>query len=486
MRDKVIAFIATVKEREQQLRMAIDSIIGQVDKIHVVLNWYNEIPDWISEKSKIHAHLNSENEYAHDSIWNLVDAENMVEKTNGQSSYYFTLDDDLNYPADYVEKLIICIEKYNRKAVVTVHAANISQPVESYFQCRNVYGFSCWVSEDEQVDQAACGTVAFHSSTIKPTLQDFPIVYMRDLWFSILCKKNNVPIITVSRNMNWITPLATTGDTVYNVSHSNKNLRELKNQVLKEKFLPLLFCNNSDDRYCLITDYGFNDMLMTKSLSTLAEVSGCNKIVFSDKVKNYGLNVLTQYVIPEEVTIGRMGSKVTSQYRFIKSLPDGSKVISADADLYYLKDPFTAFEQDFDIAVTTRPYKYQYPINGGVVMFRVNDKVKSFLSFLTSQVLSRTWKELVEWQALFKHEGNDWYIDQDILCCCWFCKDEILNKFGVKIIDVGPNYNYCPHADGPGTAIGKRLLMAAYNEKSVAVLHLKSRLKELLLDGMLG
>jgi len=487
MKEKVIAFIASVKDREQQLKIVIDSIVGQVDLIHVVLNWYDEVPNWILEKDcKIHAHLNPKNDHAHDSIWNLVDAENMVERINGQSSYYFVFDDDLNYPTDYIEKLIGCIERHDRKAVVTVHGANVAQPVESYYQCRNVYGFSSWLDEDQHVDMAGCGTVAFHSSTIRPTLQDFPIVFMRDLWFSILCKKNNVPIVAIARYKDWITSLETMGETVYEASNNNETLIMLKNRVLKEQFLPLLFCENHNDKYCLITDYDFDEQLMTKSLGTLACVTCCNRVIFSNKAKHYGLRALTQYVTPEEVEIGIAGSKIVTQFRFINNLPDNSKVISADADLYYLKDPFVAFEQDFDIAVTTRAEQYQYPINQGMVMFRVNNRVRGFLNFLASQINERTWLELIEWQKKFNHTGNNWCVGQDMMCVAWLMRDEIQKQFGVNIIDIGPHYNFCPHADGDSTPDGKRKLMKAYNEKSVAVLHLKSRLKELLLDGSLS
>jgi len=503
VQEKRIAFIATVKERENQLKIVINSIIDQVDLIHVVLNWYNEVPKWLVQLMlcdicKIQTHLNPKNCHAHDSIWNLIDAENTVEKINGQSSYYFTLDDDLNYPADYIEKLIESIEYHDRKAVVTVHAANVVQPVDSYYDCRTVYGFSCLLLEDERVDMAACGTVAFHSSAIKPTLQDFPIVFMRDLWFSILCKKNDVPIFAIKRRKDWLTSLETMGDTVYNASRNNKTLRELKDRVLKEKFLPLLFCNTRNDKYCLITDYDFDERLLTRSLQTLACEVDCNRVIFSNRAKHYGFKTLTQYVTPEEVEIGIAGSKIITQFRFINNLPDNSKVISADADLYYLKDPFTAFDieafdgaseqYEWDIAVTTRPEGelHHYPINQGIVMFRVNDKVRNFLEFLASQIFKRTWPELIEWQAKFNHTGNNWCIGQDMMCVAWLLRDWVYEKFGVTIIDVGPKYNFCPHADGAHTEKGKELLMNAYYSRSVSVLHLKSRLKELLLDGMLS
>lgn len=496
MKEKIIAFIASVKEREEQLKIVIESIYDQVDLIHLVLNWYEEVPDWVGDldgEAKIFCHFNPENKNAHDAIWNYLDAENAVlEVKTGwtlserlHENYYFIIDDDILYPQNYIDKLIGCIENHERRAVITVHGANILRPIENYLDSRNVYGYSNRLENDIPVDIAGCGTVAFHSSTIKPTLQDFPFPFCRDLWFSILCAKRKVKIYSVARPSDWLTALKTPGDTVYNATRRSENLQFMKDNVLKEILAPLLYCNLENNKYCLITDYDFDKQLLEKTLSTLSGVSDCNTLVFSNKAKSYGLDILTQYVIPREVKIGRAGSKIVTQFRFIKNLPDNSKVISADADLYFLKDPFVAFKQDFDIAVTTRPDTYQYPINQGVVMLRVNNRVRDFLDFLVSQVYKRTWQALIEWQAKFNHTGNDWCIGQDMMCVAWLHKLWVLKKFGVKIVDIGSEYNFCPHSDGIHTFSGKQKLMNAYNDKSVSVLHLKSKLKELLFDGQL-
>jgi len=476
MSEKRIGLLASVKEREQQLKVVINSLYKQVDEIHLILNYYDAVPKWLY-KNKIFTYCNPTNKNAHDSIWNHV----------WQDGYYLILDDDLLYPIDYFDKLIETIERHERRAVVTAHGTNIKQPVKDWFSCRNTYGFSDILEQDIYVDVAGVGTTAFHSSTfnVLPTLQDFPVPFCRDLYFSIFCKKNNVPIISPQRSYGWILPLKVPGDTVYDTTCKNESLKRIKNRILKEQLLPFLFCDRNNEKYCLITDYDFDEQLMKKSLETLTKVSNCNKIVFSNKAKDYGKNILTQYVIPEEVEIGRAGSKIITHFRFINGLPEGSKVISADADLYYLKDPFIAFEQDFDIAVTTRPEKYHYPINQGMVMFRTSKKLNYFLDFLMSQIFERTWPELIQWQKRFNHQGNDWCIGQDMMCVAWLCRDEIQKRFNVKIVDIGSYWNFCPHADGAQTEQGKQKLMDAYNNKSVAVLHLKSRLKELLLDGLL-
>lgn len=489
--EKITVLLATVKEREEVLKVVLERIYQQLDdkyfdygiEIHLVLNYYTEVPEWIKGLAwNVTPHLNSQNKNAHDAIWQYMP----------KDGYVFICDDDLYYPDNYFEKLIQCIERHNRKAVVTAHGSNIVPPVKDYLTCRNTYGFSDELERDIYVDMAGVGTTAFHASTIQPKLHEFVVPFCRDLYFSILCAKNQIKIVSPQRPFGWIAPLKTPGDTVWDMTNSNTKLQGLKNRILKEQFLPALFCEQDNRKYCLITDYNFDERLLTNTLTSLAKVSDCNMVVFSNRKYNYSTkpsDVLTQYVTSEELKLGRMGSKVLTQYRFITSLPTGAQVISADADLHFLKDPFTAFDkevifsQGFDIAVTTRPYKYQYPINGGVVMFRVTDKLKRFLSFAISQIYERTWPAFIAFQAKFNHSGNDWFCDQDFWNACYLNRQEILERFDVLIDDIGPSWNFHHHADGASTEQGKEQTLKAFQEKSVAVIHLKSRLKELLFDG---
>ena len=500
---------ASVKGREQQLKVALKSIYDQVDEIHLVLNWYMEVPGWIQNLTKIYTYLNPTNQNAHDAIWfrvigleaidNLAN-DHELKIDNYQSRYYFAIDDDLLYPANYVAEMIKCIERHERNAVITAHGANIVRPVKDYFECRRTYGFSDRLERDIFVDMSGVGVSAWHSSTIKPTPNDFPVPFCRDLWFAILAKKNDVPLVSLRRPSKWILPLQTEGETVFELTHSNEKLKALKNRILKEQLLPLLFCNYTHrgfDKYVLMTDYGFDRRLVDNSLSTLrkAELENdkpCNKIVFTNELQKYGEDVLTQFVTDGEKSIGICGSRILTQYRFMKSLPNGSKIITADCDMHYVRNPFTAFDigifntftnSEWDIAVTTRAQEYQYPINSGIVFFKISDRVRNLLDYLMAEIYDRTWFELMQYQRKFGHQGNDWYIDQDIWCCCWLYKKLIKDRFDVTIIDAGPKYNYCPHSDGSETENGKRIAMEALQDKSISVLHLKSRLKELLFDG---
>ncbi|KKN75717.1 hypothetical protein LCGC14_0378210 [marine sediment metagenome] len=503
VQEKITVLIASVVEREAQLKVVLNRLIDQHDllEIHVVLNWYIGVPEWIKGLAwKVTPHLNPTNKHAHDSIWQLMPG-------NG---YVIICDDDLMYPLDFFDNLIAAIERHERRVVVTAHGSNIVLPAGDYMDARRTYGFSDRQERDIFNDLCGVGCCAFHIDAFgdkQPSLQNFPIPFMRDLYFSLHCAKNNVPIVNVKRPSSWILPLQTLGSTVYEETLNNASLRALKNRVMKEQLLPALYCKNHDGsgQYVLITDYGFDRRLMDKTLQTLDEVSDeqTNIIVFSDELKDYSFNsqgveaiydnvkrpVLTQFVTPDERAIGRMGSKVLTCYRFVCGLPNGSKVLMSDADMYFMRDPMKAFNADFDLGVTTRPEPYYYPLNAGIIFMRVTDQLKDYLRFVIENIYTASWPELVSYQKRFGHDpgDKDWNFDQDALCVTYLFADQMKERFGINVVDVGPKYNWCPHSDGTWEQIasGKAKLLRAYHDESVVVLHLKSKLRELVFEGLL-
>lgn len=231
MIEKITVLIASVAEREEQLKIVIESIINQIDLIHLVLNWYEEVPNWLKDDPKICVHLNPTNKNAHDAIWNFVP----------KDGYVLIFDDDLFYPKDYVSKMINAIERHKRRAIITAYGSNIKRPVESYLKSRVTYGFSDFLERDIFVDMIGCGVCAFHASTIQPTLQDFMIPYCRDIYFSLLAAKNKVKVVCLQRPQGWILPLKTSGSSVYETTLKSENLQLVKDRLLKEHLMLYLY-----------------------------------------------------------------------------------------------------------------------------------------------------------------------------------------------------------------------------------------------------
>jgi hypothetical protein len=83
---------------------SVESVIDQYDVINVALNSYEAIPAELYDK-KIRIYI-TDNE--------LGDAYKFIDLINSDG-YYFTIDDDIEYPSDYTKFMISNVEKYGRK-----------------------------------------------------------------------------------------------------------------------------------------------------------------------------------------------------------------------------------------------------------------------------------------------------------------------------------------------------------------------------------
>lgn len=242
---------------------------------------------------------------------------------------------------------------------------------------------------------------------------------------------------------------------------------------------------------CVIVYHVIDNNVFETCLRTLRKVSDCEVVVFTDNVPpelmkrwthDYGVAWI---VLPKSAMQKRRAAcKIECVSSFVEQVEIGHNVISADADLYFLKDPFTAFEYEFDLGLTTRGYKYYYPINAGVIFHKVSPAMKDLYSFMRSEVLDPTWPEYVAYKQYWGHErfGLDWAVGQDLYNVAWLHQNFIWENFGIEVRDVGPYYNFCPHSDGTFIEEGKRKAVEAYKQKSVSVIHLKSKLKDLVYE----
>lgn len=72
--------------------------------------------------------------------------------------------------------------------------------------------------------------------------------------------------------------------------------------------------------------------------------------------------------------------KLASWTDAVDRLPDGTRALLLDADLYVRAPLAQLWEQDFDVAITVRPDTARYPFNCGVVALRVSDKTREFMT----------------------------------------------------------------------------------------------------------
>jgi GR25 family glycosyltransferase involved in LPS biosynthesis len=194
---KISACIASIPERRNTLEKAINSLIHQVDKIYLFLNNYdNSIAEQIKNISQKIEYIIGDNKCGDAGKFYWAD------KLCG---YILTCDDDLVLPEGYVDKIIGGIEQYGRKAIVSLHGRTLKFPMSSY--CRdydNFFGFNLDLEKDMFAHIAGTGCMGWHSTTIKPSMNDFPSPNMADIHVSILAQKNKIPIVVLSHSGGWI------------------------------------------------------------------------------------------------------------------------------------------------------------------------------------------------------------------------------------------------------------------------------------------
>lgn len=188
--------IASIPDRVMQLEQTIYQFLKQADKIEVYLNNYAVIPQFLIH-GKIQVFTSAEYGDRGD-----IGKFFQIEHASG---YVLTIDDDLIYPDNYVQKMTRKIDLYNRKSFICVHANRLPQnKLTSYYQDKIGIHFEKALEKDLQVDIPGTGTLGFHTDLIKLTSDIFIKPNMTDLWLAIYAKNKGIPIICIERTNNWL------------------------------------------------------------------------------------------------------------------------------------------------------------------------------------------------------------------------------------------------------------------------------------------
>jgi hypothetical protein len=200
----VVASVCSIPERRELFERMLASLAPQVDELHVYLDRYDTVPDFVSNSHpKLSVHLSRD-------LPGLRDNGKFVPLLDREDEcYFFMVDDDIEYPPDYVNALVKKIEYYGRLAVVGVHGVQITEQPTGYFSSfRRVHWFIRELEQDKLVNNLGTGTVAFHSgSLIGLDYRSFSESGMADLYLAVLCKIRGVPMVALARPENWLVQL---------------------------------------------------------------------------------------------------------------------------------------------------------------------------------------------------------------------------------------------------------------------------------------
>jgi GR25 family glycosyltransferase involved in LPS biosynthesis len=211
--DVVHAIMAAYPDRIEALKNAVESLLDQVDTFYVFLNNFTEIPQFLDQEK---VYLTRSQDFG-----NLGECGKYY-WCDDLEGYVFICSDKLIYPPDYVKKMIRQIENHGRKAVIGAGGWNIMTPFKSFSESAIPFIETEANHEDASVPLLDDLALAYHSSTLKVSRHYFFQPELSALWFSIIAKEQNVPLICCRHKQNW---LAETGrDELIKDKNSDGNL----------------------------------------------------------------------------------------------------------------------------------------------------------------------------------------------------------------------------------------------------------------------
>lgn len=173
----IVCNIVTMNSRKETLKHTLDSLNKQTIKPDII-NVYN----------------NDENEIDYTD-----NAKFLFLKEYNEPVYYFTMDDDIIYSEDYIEKTIDNIERH--KCIITYHGRILNNKFKDYyadhiaFSCKKEYNIIL------PVDVAGTGVTAFRTDYFNPVdIYKSEYKRMSDVVFSHEARKQNKDIILVSNS----------------------------------------------------------------------------------------------------------------------------------------------------------------------------------------------------------------------------------------------------------------------------------------------
>jgi len=154
--DRVTGHVCSIPSRREALRECVAAFLPQVDRLVVVLNGYEDVPEYLSDprievvRSQDVGDLGSCGKF-----WRTE-----------EPGYHVTIDDDLLAADDYVLTLLHWVEHWRRQAVVSFHGSILLDPIVSYYHSRAVLRCLADLEAGDWVHVPGTGVCAWHSDTL--------------------------------------------------------------------------------------------------------------------------------------------------------------------------------------------------------------------------------------------------------------------------------------------------------------------------------
>ena len=183
--------MATFPARENTLKRVVDSVINQCDILRIYLNEFEYIPEYlINEKIELAFQMP-----------NIKDTGKFYWANTYKHEYYFTIDDDIIYPENFVQDTIKAM-KLNGANICTCHGRVLKENavdidaknVISFYPCKQLQIETTWVN------YAGTGAMCFDNSAIILPHDVFTQNGMTDQFFAVAMQQMKEPILCRSHS----------------------------------------------------------------------------------------------------------------------------------------------------------------------------------------------------------------------------------------------------------------------------------------------
>lgn len=207
--DLVVGAMSTMPTRHNTAPEAIRTVVGQVDRLYLFLDGFDRVPDYardpkiVAMRSQDRGDLKAKGKFLA-----LGDLD--------RPALFFSFDDDILYPPDYVARLRAALEAYGHDAVVGAHGSVFTEPLTSYLTDRKGPHRSAAQAEDCLVDILGMDTIAFATDRLTFDVTAWQKTNMLDLCFACEAARQGVPMVSVRREADWVRGLASNqADSIY-------------------------------------------------------------------------------------------------------------------------------------------------------------------------------------------------------------------------------------------------------------------------------
>ena len=197
-----IGGMATIPGRADTFRQARDAILPQVDRLFIFFDKFETAPADLVTDPKIvpllpstHGDLGGRGKF-------------LGLEIDTAPCLYFSVDDDILYPATYVEALVRALRRHRLQAIVGYQASWFRPPHRSYLKDRTYLPFYGVSKFDCHADELGTGTMAFYSGSFRFDPRSWRYSNMEDLNIAIEALKQGIPRIAIRRPLGFVKALA--------------------------------------------------------------------------------------------------------------------------------------------------------------------------------------------------------------------------------------------------------------------------------------